>query len=265
LDQLASRQATLSNVDIAATTAATSNLVVLFLDAADIDTLDLFARATKGVTGSGAGVCVVVMPAAAVSPQQVSSDLVLCGLQDVVLAEVGGFVTVTATKPTWEVGASAKVKISFSKPAPGAGWGGGADDDVIDEDELLDDADFSAEAKAKARGAGEACAPRRAACKNCSCGRAEGVIPEPVAAAATPAAAAAPAAAPKSSCGSCYLGDAFRCSTCPYLGQPSFEPGDKLKLKTSDDVTAAAAAAPVVAAAPAAAGKVTLTLDDDDF
>ena len=72
---------------------------------------------------------------------------------------------------------------------------------------------------------GGGCETKRRACADCSCGRRE---QEDAAAAgdggAAPAAAAA--AAPfKSSCGSCWKGDAFRCGGCPFLGKPAFKPG----------------------------------------
>ena len=35
---------------------------------------------------------------------------------------------------------------------------------------------------------------------------------------------------PQTNCGSCSLGDAFRCGGCPYRGLPAFEPGKKITL-----------------------------------
>ena len=43
----------------------------------------------------------------------------------------------------------------------------------------------------------------------------------------------------ESSCGKCYLGDAFRCAGCPFRGKPAFEPGDKVQIQLADTTSAA--------------------------
>jgi hypothetical protein len=127
-----------------------------------------------------------------------------------------------AIKPKYAIGSSAK--INLKKSAPAAVWK--LDDDVdeaetIDPDNLLDDDDLKKPDPSSLRVCGTT--GKRKACKDCSCGLAdelanEGKGKENV------------KELPKSSCGSCYLGDAFRCASCPYLGMPAFKPGEKVQL-----------------------------------
>ncbi len=69
------------------------------------------------------------------------------------------------------------------------------------------------------------------ACENCSCGRKELEEGEK-------GKKDLESGNVESSCGRCYLGDAFRCASCPYAGLPAFEKGDEVKLKGSQEVTA---------------------------
>ncbi|KAK6510034.1 electron carrier [Arthrobotrys musiformis] len=131
------------------------------------------------------------------------------------------------------------------------------DDDLIDENELLDDSDLAMPVQQPPE-----CRPkpgkRRRACKDCTCGLKEKIEAEDKAkrdAADKALAAAVVKPAPKavklelddlaeidftvegkaSSCGNCYLGDAFRCDGCPYIGLPAFKPGEQVRIPVGDD------------------------------
>ncbi|KXH26989.1 anamorsin family protein [Colletotrichum salicis] len=125
--------------------------------------------------------------------------------------------------------------------------GDGDDDDLIDEDTLLTDADLSRPINIPPE-----CAPkagkRRRACKDCTCGLAERLAAEDDAARASAdkALAAVKLGADDlaevdftvqgkvGSCGNCALGDAFRCDGCPYIGLPPFKPGEEVRILNND-------------------------------
>ncbi|EER11202.1 conserved hypothetical protein [Perkinsus marinus ATCC 50983] len=78
-------------------------------------------------------------------------------------------------------------------------------------------------------GGKDSCDNKPRACKNCSCGRAELEV-KVGAEEAKKRIEEAKKGEVKSNCGNCYLGDAFRCGTCPYRGLPAFKPGEKIQM-----------------------------------
>jgi len=150
-----------------------------------------------------------------------------------------------AKKPSYETGTSLPLKLHTAPAATTVHKGGVVtaskvwtlsanddDDELIDSDTVLDESDFKKPDPSSLRAACGDGETKRKACKDCTCGLAEKLS-------STPSTTSGPAVKldstvdpliKPSSCGSCYLGDAFRCAGCPYLGMPAFKPGERVLL-----------------------------------
>ena len=92
------------------------------------------------------------------------------------------------------------------------------DDNLVDEDDLLNSYNILMSGLTSTIPDTideKDCKTSRNACKDCTCGRAEGSLKDE---------------SKPSMCGNCYLGDAFRCATCPSKGLPPFSPGEKVMI-----------------------------------
>jgi hypothetical protein len=216
-----------------------------------------------------------VAASAADGSAQAADALTALGAQ---LAPRLAVATVSFTRPSFAAGASFSLKdrkmvatpapppVAAPPPAAASAWaalgsGGGAE--LMDEDSLLAEEDRAKKVAMTQMDCGvDNGTGKRKACKNCSCGLAELLENEdgngePV--------------APKSQCGSCGLGDAFRCEGCPHRGKPAFASSEEIKLAESmlkgelaQGSVGTAAVGKLAAAQPG--GAVKLGLDDmDDF
>nr|QZX63213.1 anamorsin [Halisarca dujardinii] len=152
-------------------------------------------------------------------------------LQNVQLLEV------SAEKPSYDVGARTQLSFASSivqndvKPvneSVASVWTltttDALDDDIdiVDPDSLLTEEDFlKPDPNSLKSDCGTSVNGKRKACKNCSCGLADELNGSNV-----------PKKTTTSACGNCSLGDAFRCSSCPYLGMPAFKSGEQVKLSS---------------------------------
>lgn len=144
----------------------------------------------------------------------------MAGFVDVLPVDDTKLVLVKGKKASWSSGSSFPLK----KPVKALPKIQLTDEaDLIDEDSLLTEDDLK---KPELPVVGDCeVGSTRKACKNCTCGRAEAeqkvekleLTAEQI-------------NNPQSACGSCGLGDAFRCGGCPYRGLPPFKLGDKVSL-----------------------------------
>jgi len=117
-----------------------------------------------------------------------------------------------------------EVKVSLNSKKVSLSWAAAAEEADVDGNEILDENELleGEEPLARRDKENRKTQATRKPCANCTCGLKEEFE----------------ASQPRkedhsSSCGKCHLGDAFRCGSCPYLGLPPFEAGEKVTISSN--------------------------------
>ncbi|MQL98156.1 hypothetical protein Taro_030865 [Colocasia esculenta] len=212
---------------------ASLSIVVLALKSLKLPGEQLFGELVRVLSPGGTMIIQALLPPADIGDKPTSAlerKLLLSGFLELQavdmksILEVEGvqFVSIKAKKASWAAGSSYSIKKTV-KILPKVQIDD--DSDLIDEDSLLTEEDLK---KPELPPVGDCeVGSTRKACKNCTCGRAEVEKVEKL------GLTAELLDNPQSSCGSCGLGDAFRCSTCPYKGLPPFKLGERVSLPGS--------------------------------
>ncbi|GBE61188.1 anamorsin homolog [Babesia ovata] len=145
----------------------------------------------------GDGTLNVLLPPSNSNEHVLRKECLYSGFIDVTAFDHNGFRWVSGKRPNWKLGSSSDTSAAVS---------------VASLDGYVPSAP-----------AAESCSTKPRACANCTCGRAERERLEAEK-------LVSDVDAPTSACGNCYLGDAFRCASCPYRGLPAFTPGEKVVL-----------------------------------
>lgn len=201
------------------------NLVHVVLTPTDAHPIALLSELTKALVPGGTFIFQIVGNATAAQSDEITGSMKLSGLVDV--SNING--DLTARKPSYQPTQVFSLKKTPTAPTNGNGnklamWTMDDDDELEDESTLLDADDLVRPTAVTRPDDCEMTGGKRKACKNCTCGRAEAIKLDIVDDLPNTSAAAT------SSCGNCSLGDAFRCSGCPYLGMPAFRPGQAISL-----------------------------------
>jgi len=200
-----------------------------------ITTLHFFFEIYRVLRGDGIIACYEPMQNRTFEiSEKLRKNLTLSGFVDTTIYANESFVEVISRKPEWETGTSQVIKIKKKvqiEKKPEVVWTMD-EDEIMDQSELIDEKDRIKPDMAKIRAEFDCGTGKTGgkACKNCTCGRAQmeaeggevrktkltlDMLENP---------------GVDSSCGSCGLGDAFRCAGCPYRGLPVFKPGEKITL-----------------------------------